>query len=345
MIGIDIGSRFIKVCKVVDDQIGERESSLMENYTERVFHVYSVIKNIGGMDAGEKTQTLVSLLRKLGIEKEECFLAVGGKDLIDRNIFLPADGIASDEVKNNAISDFQSSVEEEAESVYFANTVFTNAAGKPSNVICSAVPKEFVDDKLDVVASVKGLSVKGINMEAFALTNAFEKFGPGYRNNENVVLINIGANVSNIVILKNKELIFFKDIDFGGQNITKDIMENYTVAELLAEELKIKNSLKQKIGFNMTSILKRTTANLIENIFSSIEYCINKQFIISADRIVLTGGGALTEGLETFIEKTLGIPTDKWNPLECNKFAGYTDKDYGYFIPISLGLALEKEQK
>ena len=93
----------------------------------------------------------------------------------------------------------------------------------------------------------------------------------------------------------------------------------------------------------MKNVLKKATSSLIETIFRTIEYCITRQFIISVDRIVITGGGALTEGLDSFIEETLGIPVDKWNPLTDNKFAGYTNKDCGYFIPVSLGLALEKE--
>ena len=95
----------------------------------------------------------------------------------------------------------------------------------------------------------------------------------------------------------------------------------------------------------MPNILKKTTSSLIENIFTSIEYCVNKQFVISVERIVVTGGGCLTDGLDSFIEKTMGITTSKWNPLEDNNFLGYSDKDLGYFLPVALGLALEKEKK
>ena len=113
----------------------------------------------------------------------------------------------------------------------------------------------------------------------------------------------------------------------------------------LAEELKRRDDLRQQIAFNMKNILKKTLPGLVETIFMTIEHCVTRQFVISIDRIVVTGGGALTEGLDFFIEETLGIPTIKWNPLDNNKVVGYSNKKAGFFLPVALGLAFEKQKK
>ena len=331
MIGIDIGSKFLKVCKIVDTGKKEKE-----------FSVYSAMQSVSNLEESAKIQVLSLMLQKLGIDKDSAFLAAGGKDLINRDVVLPAASVNSKDLKNVVMTEAANSISEDLSSMFTSYSIIKNSE-KEANIIFSAVPKIKVNSKLNVLNHVRGVSVKGVTMEALALANAFEFFGPAYKNNESIVLINIGYITSNIIVSSNNELVFVKDIDFGGQDITKNIASSYMIPEKLAEEIKRKDDLKQKINFNMKNVLKKATSSLIETIFRTIEYCITRQFIISVDRIVITGGGALTEGLDSFIEETLGIPVDKWNPLTDNKFAGYTNKDCGYFIPVSLGLALEKE--
>lgn len=333
MIGIDIGSKFIKVCKIVNVDTKRKEYS-----------VFSAMKSVIGLEEIDKIQVLFSLLKKLGIEKESSYLAIGGRDVISRDVVLQNSNLTGNllEIVTNEVG---SSISDNLNGMYKACGIVKNISDKETGILFSAAYKNKINSKINIVSGIKDIFVKGVTMEALALANAFECFGPSYKNNESIVLLNIGYETSNIVVLNNKELVFTKDIDFGGQNITKDIATSYMIPEKLAEEIKVNADLKQKINFNMKNILKRTTSSVIEFIFRTIEYCITRQFVISVDRIVITGGGALTEGIDSFIEETLGVPTIKWNPLIDNNFVGYTNKDCGYFLPISLGLALEKEQK
>ncbi len=349
MIGIDIGSSYVKVCKIINN--GNRKNMNLEDSANReenksAVSIVAAMKKVTNLEDGEKSDVLASVLRECNMKKESAFLAVGGADMIDKNIPIVRneEGASLEEMKENIVIDFDVAMKEEGEAMYTAHMFIKDEDQRSANVICTAVPKQIVDSKL-AIASVGSLRIKGVTMETLALANAFEQFGPGYRDKENVVLLNIGSNVTNVVVLKSSKLVFFKDIDFGGDTITKEIAATYMIKELLAEEIKLKQPLKERINFYMTNILKKTTSSLVENIFTSIEYCVNKQFVLSIDKIVLTGGGSLTEGLDSFIEKTMGIPTSRWNPLEDNNFAEYTNKDLGYFLPVALGLALEKEKK
>lgn len=333
MIGIDIGSKFLKVCKIIET--GKKEKK---------FAAYSAMQNIAGLEESGKVQVLSFMLKKLNVNKDLSFLAVGGKDLVNRDVTLPSNSIVSKSLKSTIMTEAANSISEDLSGMFSSYSIIKNSE-KEANIIFSAVPKSKINSKLNIVKHIKDISVKGITMEAFALANAFEYLGPSYKNTESIVLINMGHVTSNIIVLNNKELVFVKDIDFGGQDITKSIASSYMIPEKLAEEIKRKEDLKQKINFNMKNVLKKATSSLIEAIFRTIEYCVTRQYILSVDRIVITGGGALTEGLDSFIEETLGISVNKWNPLSDNEFIGYTNKTYGFFMPISLGLALEKEQQ
>lgn len=121
------------------------------------------------------------------------------------------------------------------------------------------------------------------------------------------------------------------------------IPKKISISEDLAEYLKRNDDLWDKVGLSMKGVFKKSSANLLETIFRTIEYCITRQTIVSVDRIILTGGGSVVKGLDNFIKETLGIPTEKWNPFENNEVRGTVKKEYGYFMPVALGLALEKD--
>lgn len=334
MIGIDLGSKFLKVCKILG--FSQKNKS---------YSIVSAMVDISALDQAAKTMAITSLLKKLEIEKESAYLAVSGKDIINRDIVLNRAKVNSKNIREEIKVEVENTITEDLNKMYTAYSVVKNISDKESGIIFSAVSKDVVNSKVSLFTSIEDISVSGVTLEDLALANAFSTFGPSYKDSESVILVNIGYKVTNVIVLNNKNLMFVKDIDFGGYDITKDISSFYMIPEKMSEEIKRRENLKQQINFNMKNILKKTLSSLVETIFRTIEHCITRQFIVAVDRIVITGGESLTEGIDSFIEETLGIPTTKWNPLESTKVVGYSNKDYGFFLPIALGLALEKEKK
>lgn len=333
MIGIDMGSKYIKVCKITNNPKKPEEISIL-----------------CGMQAScedpiDTKKTIISLIRKLKIGKynEGCFLAIGGKEILNRDVILSKK--SGKNLKNSVMLEVEQTITEDLSKMFSSFAVTKEISDTEYNVLFSAVPKEKLYSKINIVKNIKEVSLAGVTMEALALVNAFNVFGPDYKNTENIVLVNIGHQISNVVVVNNKELVFMRDVDFGGKDNTKDIAALYDISEDIAEEVKRNHDVRDNINFNMRNILKKSTALLIETIFRTIEHCITRQSIIAVDRIVITGGGSLIEGVDSFIEETLGIPTVKWNPLENEHIVGYTNKNYGYFMPVVLGLALEKESE
>ena len=326
LIGIDIGSKYTKICKIIKEKKDE----------------YSILCSMTATPTNLAAQTkkIELLLKKIRIKKDDCFLAVGGKDIIYRDFLVPKN-IDKRKLKNVVSLEFAQSVSEDISQMFSSFMVVNSNVENKDKVIYTVAPKQKIFSKVNVMKAISDFNLSGVTMEALALTNAFDVFGPSYKNTESILLANIGFKNTNIVVLKNKELVFMRDIDFGGEDITRDLVSSYTIPGKLAEEIKKRTELWQDIGLNIKNSLKKSSANFLEAIFRTIEHCITRQFIVSIDRVVITGGGANLEGLDSFIEETLGIPTVKWNPIEEIKIKGYTNKDYGYYIPIALGLALE----
>lgn len=334
LIGIDLGNKFLKVCKI-----------LGYNQKNKSFSIVSAMLDISALDHSAKSLAIANLLKKLDFEKENVYLGVAGKDIISRDIVLHVNKNSLKNIKNEIRVEIENTITQDLQRMYTSYSIIKNISDKECNVIFSAVNKEKVNLKFSLFSSLENINVSGVTIESFALVNAFNTFGPDYKNSESIVLLNIGYQVTNVVVLNNKELFFIKDLEFGGQDVTKEIASFYMIPERLAEEIKRREDLRQRINFNMKNVLKKTLSSLIEVLFRTIEHCVTRQYIIAVDRIVVTGGGALIEGIDSFIEETLGIPTSKWNPLENNNVVGYSNKNAGYFLPIALGLALEKEKK
>lgn len=326
LIGIDIGSKFIKVCRITKEKKND----------------YSILcaMSSSSLEISSQVQKLKLLLKKMKIKKENCFLAVGGKDLIYRDLFIPKN--VNKKQLNNVLSmEFSQSVTENVSRMFQSFTPMNSNVEGKDKFLYTAAPRQKVLSKVSVVKAIPELNLLGINMESLALANSFEVFGPSYKNSETVLLANIGSRNTNIIVLKNKELMFMRDIDFGGDDVTKELSELYTIPNKLGEEIKKRTELWENIGLNVKNLLKKSSAVFLETIFRTIEYCITRQFFASIDRIVITGGGANLQGIDTFMEEILGVPVVKWNPLEEIKIKGYINKDYGNFVPLVLGLALE----
>ena len=326
LIGIDIGSYYVKVCKI-----------LKKNSKE--ISIYSLLQNVYNMEYKQKRIVLKNLLDKINPGKDCAFLAVGGGDIINRDVVLSKDRAKSKDFEIFVLEEIKNSINEDLNSYQKACAIIRDFSDKELCVMFSAIHKQKIKDVISFVESCSNLKIVGITMEALALANSFVEFGPEYSKNENIALLNIGSKLTNIVFLNKGKVVFVKDFDWGGQDITRGISNVYSIPEKLAEEIKKRADLKEKINFNMRNILRSSGAPLMDTLFRTAEYCVTRHLIPVIDRIFITGGASLTYGLDAFVEETMGINTEKWNPLENKNIVGYSHKDYGQFCSVVMGLA------
>ena len=95
MIGIDLGSKFVKICKIVNTEKKKKEYSIV-----------SAVVDISNYSGTEKTEKLAAVLKKLGCLDDSVYLAVGGKDIINRDLVLKRNKLISlkDQVNNEVVN-------------------------------------------------------------------------------------------------------------------------------------------------------------------------------------------------------------------------------------------------
>ena len=341
LFGIDLGSKYIKVCKF----IGQQNDSAMS-----VLCAMKYVKN----NIDEQKKALTDIMNELNI-RDNYFISANSTDTISRNIILPK-SIKQKDMDAAVLTNIEQSVHDDLNKMFKSYMVTKELSDKENNILFIAMPKKKINEKIQVVNEITTARLVGVSIDSIALTNAFNSFGPQYKSEETLILVNVGDLFTNIVVLHKQEIVFMKDIAFGGADITKEIASLYAqpkdlsehskkqpISDDLAEYLKRNDDLWDKVGLSIKGVFKKSSANLLETIFRTIEYCITRQAIVAVDRIVLTGGGSVVKGFDYFIKDTLGIPTEKWNPFENNKVQGTVKKEYGFFMPVALGLALEKD--
>jgi len=159
---------------------------------------------------------------------------------------------------------------------------------------------------------------------ALAVFNAFLKFGQ-FREGETTLLLDIGEENADLAIQRDGDLLFARNLSFGGRNFTDALMGHFGVNFKRAEELKrgkgtiaargetrFEDGLSEKVARALSGVV----GPLVGLIQSSLSFCKVqwKRTDLKADRVVLSGGGSLLSGIARSLSDNLGVPVEPFDP-------------------------------
>ena len=94
-------------------------------------------------------------------------------------------------------------------------------------VLIAATRKEKVEDRVAVAESA-GLKPLVMDVESFAQQTALVARRPGAARSggkdQNVAMVDVGANVMNVTVLRNDQSVYTREQAFGGNQLTQDIV-------------------------------------------------------------------------------------------------------------------------
>ncbi len=202
-----------------------------------------------------------------------------------------------------------------------------------------------------------GLEIEGMMLEPLAagggtLTDNDKEYG--------CALVNIGAEVSSLMIFRRGAVQHTAVFPFGGMHFTKDIAVGLRVS--IPEATKIKHFYGCVAGFLMkdgerqevieiTPVGRQETRQLSKEILCDIMqpravellHLIAQEVFSGGGQIssgvVLTGGGSLNRGMVEIAEQVFDAPT-RLGFLERNRFSGLLDEVQSPEWAVACGLAL-----
>ena len=208
---------------------------------------------------------------------------------------------------------------------------------KTSKVILVAIHKNIIKEYTSVVSSA-GLEVVALEIESFSVIRSIVS-------NESapVVVMDFGASSVKIAIVDGGVMRAAHSIAKGSQDLTLALSRSMGVDFSRAEET------KREIGLSNLPEHKEIVSvisPILEHVFSESNNFIKnyqRKERRAVARVVLTGGGALMNGLVDFAVKRLGLEAslaDPFSKTDYPVFLAGALKESGPTFSVSAGLAL-----
>ena len=198
-------------------------------------------------------------------------------------------------------------------------------------VLLVAAKKEIVEGYTEAIEDA-GLSPTIMDVDSFALETMYEE-NYEFDQDDVVILINIGASITNLNAVKGGVSIFTRDFTFGGNSVTEAIAKNLNLSPEQAEKAKIE-------GFGEDEAARKSFREgligyadpICSEIERSVDYFRSTFGAETIKQILLSGGGAMIPGMTADLGQRLGIEVEIVNPFkkiqlgqsDCGQEAGGT---------------------
>ncbi len=296
-IGLDIGSSSVKAV-----QLKRSKSS----YNLQAFGMEPLLPQtiVDGtiMDQAAVVDAIRGLWSRLRLRGKDVAIAIAGHSVIIKKIILtPMTRMQLEDQLPFLVDEHVRLRKDDVEIDYDIITP-QNATGQ-MEILLVAAKKEVVHDYTAVVRDA-GLNPLVVDVAAFTAQNAFEDnydLAPG----ETAVLINVGAAISNINIIRDQKSLFTRDITIGGNAFTEEIQKQLSVSADEAEAYKVGGSFDEHgvVPHEVERIIEGVAEVMAGEFQRSLDFFLATSADTNVSRICLAGGSAKITSLHRAIER------------------------------------------
>jgi type IV pilus assembly protein PilM len=312
LIGVDISSSSVKMVEL--SELPKRGGYVVERYAIEPLPKDAVSDgNINNLDA--VAESLQRAWKRLGSRIRNVSLALPAAAVITKKIFLPA-GLREEDLEYQVEAEANQYIPFALEEVNLDFQVIGPAPNNPEEVevLLAASRKANVEDRV-AAAQVAGLKAVVVDVEPYAAEMAFEQIRaqlPDGAVDKCVALIDIGATVMNVNVLRNGQSVYMRDQQVGGDQLTRQIQAMFGLSAEEAEAAKRNGGLPDNYESDVLSPFRESVvmeiARALQFFFTSTQYN-------EVDYIVLAGGCAVLPGLDDAVATRTQVSTMVANPF------------------------------
>jgi type IV pilus assembly protein PilM len=311
LIGMDISSSSVKMVEIVDAGKGAQR---VERYAIEPLPKDAVVDgNITNLE--QVVETVQRTWKKLATRTKNVALALPSAAVITKKIIVPA-GLREEELELQVETEANQYIPFALEEVNLDFQVVGPAPSSPEEVevLIAASRKEKVEDRV-AVAEGAGLKALVMDVESYAMQTSFDlikKQFPNDGEDQNVALVDIGANVMNITVLRNDQAVYTREQAFGGAQLTQDIMRQYGMSLEEAEAAKRSGGLPENYE---TEVLQPFMESAALEVQRAMQFFFTSTQFNSVEHILLTGGSAVIPGMDEVVTTRTQVNTLVANPF------------------------------
>ncbi|OWK26766.1 MAG: hypothetical protein US76_03540 [Parcubacteria group bacterium GW2011_GWA2_38_13b] len=313
--GIDISDLSVKIAKLSD----KKGNLILTSYGRTDIPA-------GIIDKGKikKADELVNLIKKSveNVEGEKLKTDFVVCSLPEQEAFimviqLPL--LKASEIREAAKWKLEEYIPLKIEEVYFDYFVIDSTRKNLDHidVLIGALPKEIVDDYVDVLKK-SGLKIKAMEIESVATSRALIEDGFSAAP---VFVIDIGAQRTSFTIFSGYTPILTTSSKISNNYLLDVMASKFPVSRQEVKKMKFEAGLNDlKSGEDIATALKEPLNELVSDVLKYIEFYKNYSLHEHRENecvseIILCGGGANFSGLDLFLAQKTGIPVKLGNPL------------------------------
>jgi type IV pilus assembly protein PilM len=335
LVGLDIGSSSIKAVELKLTKAGyELVSFGMETLAQ------DTVVDGAIMDAPQVANAISKIFDTQRIKTKNVATSVSGHSVIVKRVPLPL--MSEEELYDRIPAEASQHIPFDIADVNLSYQLLESMDSQ-MDVLLVAVKKDKILNHTNVLAQA-GKAPVVVDIDAFALQNCFEvNYEPDA--GQTVALLNIGASVMNINIVRGGVPLFTRDVSVGGAQYTDALQKELDLSFEDAERLKRGDQLPSVSDEQKQQILRSVSDILTLEIQKTFDFFRATASGENIQRIYVAGGTARVPGLVDLLREEFAMPVDELNPFRKVMLnpARHTDDQIRELSPrlaIAVGLAL-----
>jgi type IV pilus assembly protein PilM len=228
----------------------------------------------------------------------------------------------------------------------------TDDQGQPTKRILLVVAYRELIDRYLHACKKAGISLVGIDLEAFALLRALQapQDGVGGDSAAALVAVAIGHDRSTFAVSDGRTCEFTRVVEWGGSALNVAIaraldaapseVDGVKRALALTDEM-VPEGLTDEQAKKARDAMRRAIQTFARELVSSLQYYQNQPGSLGIGEIVLTGGTAHLAGLAGELERLIGVRVRVGDPLarmKVSKKVGEAEQVGSLAVAIGLGI-------
>ncbi len=341
IVGVDIGSSAVKAVELKVGGKGGDEFSLLNIGVEML--PPEAIVDGAIMDAGAVIDSIQRLFQDNKIKTTDVATGVSGNAVIVKKISLPQ--MSAEELSESIHWEAEQYIPFDIQDVSLDYEVLDSGGGGNMDVLLVAVKKDKISEYTSALTQA-GKNASIMDVDVFALQNCYE-INYGIDPGRVVALLNIGASIMNVNVVKGGSSVFQRDIAAGGNQYTDAIQKDLNLSFEQAEALKKGEQVEGASAESLHPILQAVSENLAMEIQKTFDFFRATSQEDRIDQIFLSGGTAKIHGLRDLLGDRFSTSVELLNPFLNVR---YNEKDFnpdylediGPSAAIAVGLAARR---
>jgi len=341
IVGLDIGSNCIKAV-----ELARKRGEVLVSHVGVEPLASEIVVDSMIVDSGSVAGAISKIFSEQAFKSKQVATSVSGHSVIVKRISVQ--NVDEPELGETVRIEAAQYIPFDMNDVNVDYQVLSEQLDGPTiDVLLVAVKKDKVLNYTNAL-QLSGRQPSIVDIDAFALQNCYEyNYEPGP--NTTAALLNIGASVMNINVVKGSIPLFTRDVSVGGNQYTDSLQRELDLSFDDAEALK----LGERIG----AISEDAKAPILQQVTEIIMLEIQKTFDFfratasgeHIERIYVAGGSSQVPGLLEALRQEFSIPVETLNPFmrivpPIGEGADLIDRNASQ-LAVAVGLALRSFEK